>query len=254
MIGGFEYDDSITTQRSVLSVLKLLRPASVVGHRMIRIGRIYDGGYVMIDDFAGCDAAYSFGISNEVSWDRQMADYGLDIYQYDHTIDQLPEQHSRFKWHKIGIAAEPDSESRLDTLANLVAANGHADADLILKCDIEGFEYEMFASTPSGVLNRFRQIVVEMHNFERLTDLNYAKMVFDALSNLSLTHQVVHVHANNHCGYAILGATPVPSVLEFTFARKTNYQFRTCVTTFPTELDAPCYPLRADYSLGTFAF
>ncbi len=254
MIGGFEYDDSVTTQRSVLSILKLLRPANVVGHRMVRVGRVFDGGYVMIDDFSGCGAAYSLGISNDVSWDRQMADYGLDIYQYDHTIDELPEQHARFKWHKTGIAAETDVGARLETLPNLVVANGHADLDLILKCDIEGSEYGMFTSTPSKVLNRFRQIVVEMHQFERLTDLNYAKTVYEALCNLSVTHRVVHVHANNHCGYAILGATPVPSVLEFTFARKESYEFSTCVTTFPTELDAPCYPYRADYSLGNFAF
>ena len=174
--------------------------------------------------------------------------------QYDHTIDGLPEENNRFKWHKVGIAAEADPAARLDTLNNLVVANGHADAELILKCDIEGYEYEMFASTPSNILGRFRQIVVEMHGFDNLTDLNYAKKVHSAISNLCKTHRVVHVHANNHVDYAILGAIPLPCVLEFTLVRKDRYEFAPCLTTFPTELDAPCYPLRADYCLGTFAF
>ena len=66
---------------------------------LLRIGRAYDGGYVMVDDFDNC-VAYSFGISDDVSWDFDIAKRGIDVYMYDHTIDSLPVYDERFHFFK----------------------------------------------------------------------------------------------------------------------------------------------------------
>ena len=39
-----------------------------------------DGGYVMLDDFAGVTAALSFGIDVNCSWDMQIAERGINVY------------------------------------------------------------------------------------------------------------------------------------------------------------------------------
>ena len=69
----------------------------------ILIGEKRDGGYVLLDDFKNIKIAYSFGISNNIHFDKELADKGIDVYMYDHTINQLPFNNSRFHWKKIGI-------------------------------------------------------------------------------------------------------------------------------------------------------
>ena len=48
-------------------------------YRLIRIGRKNDGGYIMADDLRG-SVAYSFGISDDPSWDLAMAEHGYSVY------------------------------------------------------------------------------------------------------------------------------------------------------------------------------
>ena len=79
----------------------------------MRLGAANDCGYVCLDDFHGVVAALSLGIAAEVSWDAEMADRGLVIYQYDHTVEGPPHPHANFRFHRrqIGASASQDSES-----------------------------------------------------------------------------------------------------------------------------------------------
>lgn len=250
---GFVYDDSQRVQRVVRPLLAALRPMRVPGTAKIRVGKDFDGGYVMLDDFAGVRAAYSIGICNDVSWDTCVADRGIDVFQYDHTIDRLPERHPRFHWFRTGLAAVPSSG--MDTLPRLVAANGHDDgSDLVLKCDIEGCEWEVFGSIDPAFLRRFRQIVLEIHDLHRLVEPEFLATVSKAVVALTTHHAVVHVHGNNYRPVAIVGGIPLPSVMEITLARAAGREMVPETDTFPTPLDMPCDPGRADHLLGTFAF
>jgi hypothetical protein len=250
---GFVYDDSDHVQRTVLAILKQLHPMRAVDHEKIRIGKECDGGYVMLDDFGGITAAYSFGICDEVSWDLSMAERGIEVFQYDHTIDDLPLQHPRFYWVKKGLGASVTAE--LETLPRLLELNGHRGrSDLLLKCDIEGCEWEVLAALPAECLRHFKQIVLEIHFLERLTDPAFATLVERAVGVLTADHRVVHVHANNHRPYSIVGGVPLPSVLELTLARTIDVRLESTDEVFPTPLDTPCYRGRTDYQLGAFRF
>lgn len=250
---GFVYDDSDAVQQRVLSILRRLEPWKAKDFPKIRIGKECDGGYVMLDDFTNIGAAYSIGICDEVSWDLAMAERGIEIFQYDHTIDALPLAHDRFHWSKTGLGPQPMAD--LETLPRLLARNGHhGRSDLLLKCDIEGCEWDVLASLPEDCLRHFRQIVIEVHFFERLTQPDFAALVERAVRTLTADHRVVHVHANNHRPYAVVGGVPLPSVLELTLARTQDVQLEKSDEIFPGELDSPCYRGRADYQLGTFRF
>ncbi len=73
------------------------------GYEKCRVGRERDGGYVMVKPFSREKIAYSLGIAADVSWDLEMADADYQIYQYDHTINALPEQNKSFHWKKVGV-------------------------------------------------------------------------------------------------------------------------------------------------------
>lgn len=247
-------DYSPVTRAAVKDILGRFAPNDCTGISKARYGRLYDGGYVMAEDFDGVSTAFSLGIDHDVSWDLDMAGKGIKIFQYDHTIERLPETHSLFKWEKTAIVPERLGPG-FKTLADVVAENSTlADQDLILKCDIEGFEWPVFSQCGSDLLARFRQIVIETHAFHILTNPGHAELIRRAAVNLSANHRVVHVHANNYAPWAILGGIPVPTVLEFTLLRKDRGIFKPSTLEFPTELDMPNDVSRVDYPLGKFRF
>ena len=73
-----------------------------------------DGGYVMLSSFKENGIAYSFGISNDVTWDNIMAELGYNIWQYDHTINALPYERKEFHWFKEGVSGEDLSDKPLN--------------------------------------------------------------------------------------------------------------------------------------------
>lgn len=250
---GFVYDDSAVVQERAGTILRRLEPMRATQHGKIRIGKEADGGYVMLDDFTGIGAAYSIGICDEVSWDVAMAERGIDVFQYDHTIDRLPVEHPRFHWSKTGLG--PRTTAELETLPRLLDRNGHHGRDdLLLKCDIEGCEWDVLAGLPDDCLRHFRQIVIEIHFLERLADPEFAAVVERAVAVLTAGHRVIHVHANNHRPYSLVGGIPVPSVLELTLVRTRDVGLETSDELFPGPLDSPCYKGRADFRLGAFRF
>ena len=239
---------------NVREILSLLTPFRVKDYRKIRVGGFTDGGYVMIDSFPAQSKAYSLGVGGDVSWDLDMASREIDVYQFDHTVNAPPSSHKRFKFSKMGIAAEPSPEGPFETLDNLISANNHTRSNLILKMDIEDAEWQVLTGTGSETLNLFSQIVVEFHGLARLFQTPWQDAMKSALAKLRRTHVPFHVHGNNWGSYAIVSGVPVPDVLEVSFANRSMYNFEVNQEHFPTPLDRPCKLDTEDFYLGTFSF
>jgi hypothetical protein len=238
-------------------LIQLLSPMDISGASYRRVGRDYDGGYIMLDDFAArcIDAAYSFGISNDVSWDEDIAGLGIDVFMYDHTIEELPRQHPRFHFFRKGVSGKPSDEG-LATLSTLVAENGHQGSkNLMLKMDIEGYEWSVIEETPSDVLNQFSQIVIEFHGLNPDETPANLTRIFVALEKINKTHQSIHVHANGFCNVSWLCELTLPDVIEATYVRRSDYrdQFIPNKRSFPTNIDQPTFPWLPDVYLGLFA-
>jgi hypothetical protein len=237
------------------SLLPMLRPQTLLGSRKLRTGRAFDGGYIMIDDFIGIEAAYSIGINDDVSWDVDVADRGIPVFQYDHTIEAVPAEHPLTRWRKIGLAAVADPAASLATLPQMIAENGHGGSrDLILKCDVEGHEWAVLGALPAASLQQFRQIVMEIHCFNFLGDPAWAELIKQGLASLTASHNLVHIHGNNYAEWSVVGGIPVPSVMEVTLMRQDMGDFIDSEEIFPTALDMPCNPDAPDYFLGRFTY
>jgi hypothetical protein len=212
------------------NIYNILCPMSVVGHKKIRIGKKADGGYILLDDLKNIKIAYSFGISREISFDKELADKKIDVYMYDHTIKSLPFENSRFHWKKIGLSGIISNKTNLKTLPELLKENGHSkENDIILKIDIESHEWEVFQNLPTNILNKFKYIVGEFHISKR-KKFNY----YNILEKLELTHQIFHLHCNN-CSNEIIyfeGYYICP-FLEISFIQKEGYNFSKFNSSFP---------------------
>lgn len=249
------HDLSPSVTPMALGALRMLRPYKLDDSQKIRVGRFFDGGYVMVDRFSGVEGAYSLGINDDVSWDLDIAAHGIPIFQYDPTIEALPEQHDLFNWKPVWIGGKVDQTTNTETLESLIEQNGHKDCNnLILKCDIEGGEWPLLQATPNHILRQFKQMVFEIHNLGFLATPFDANNVRRALLNLTASHHVVHVHANNLAGWLVVGGIPVPGCIEVTLVRKDEGVFTVSDEKFPSAIDMPCDPGQADLYLGGFDY
>ena len=125
------------------NIYNLLSSKEVLGYKKIRIGNNNtDGGYILLNDLKNIKIAYSFGLDFEISFEKELADRNIDVFMYDHTINKLPFENSKFHWKKIGLGGKNTREN-MTTLPELIKENGHSNKEnMILKLDIESYEWD----------------------------------------------------------------------------------------------------------------
>ena len=242
--------DLVTDKNYYKKLKKILEVKKVPGYELIRMGNTdKDGGYPMLKSFWQNNIAYSFGINNDVSWDDSMANLGYDIFMYDFTIDALPYERKEFHFFKEGIAGTNDGDPLLKTLKYFIDRNGHSkEKNMILKMDVEGWEWDFLGTVDTKTLNQFDQILIEFHD---LVSSPNPKRYLKLLKKLNKTHQLVHIHGNNCSHQVKIGDTVFANVMEVTYVKKDKYNFADDEELFfPTKLDFPNDKGRPDVPLG----
>ena len=236
---------------SILKLLTALSPKKCDTLSKVRVGLSADGGYVLPDDFDGVQGMLSIGVGPDVSFDHALAQKGIPSYQYDHTVEKNPIDHELFHFHKQGWAAETSGD--FVSLGDMLERNHLSDKnDLILKFDVEGAEWDAFASISMDTLSKFRLIVCELHDFTRLYDAHFFAKAHDVITKLTRHHTCVHTHANNYGGISLLHGMAMPRVMEFSFIRNDRDTFSPSCDPIPGPLDIPNNPNEPDYVLRLF--
>jgi len=246
-----------TTYKRCAEIISLLTPMDVIGGKYVRLGSDHDGGYVMLDNFLKqkVEAVYSFGVGKDISWDEAIANYGADVFLFDHTVEQLPRNHPKCFFYKTGLTGKQKGNNS-KTLSELITKNGHtACKNMIMKMDIEGCEWDVLSDVSSDVLSQFSQIIVEFHGISSsVYSKDYLK-ILEALKRINLTHQSVHVHGNNYLDVLWVDNLVVPNALEVTYIRRADVNDNLVKNKrqFPTELDQSNSSDFADIYLGDFS-
>ena len=236
---------------ALVGLVALLKPQRARGMDKIRIGSNRDGGYVMLDDFSGIDAALSLGVGPEVSWDYAIAERGIPVWQFDHTVAALPGTHPLFHFEPKRIVANLSSPKDV-TLASLLEQQG--EKQIIVKMDIEGTEWEVLAQLDPSLLSGCRQLVVECHHFLSIPVPAWRSQAQQALTSLAKDFGVIHVHANNLSKHIVSDGLTLPDSLEVSFANRRFYELEPTTETFPGPLDRKNNPYFPDIRLGRFQF
>ena len=217
----------IMRQERFLHLARHFRPHAAQGVQKIRAGDGFDGAYVMLDDFRGIDLALSFGVGDLVSWDMEMAQRGVKVWQYDHTVDAPLTTHKLIEFNKLKIAATPEQGAKtIDEI--LASAQVKDDASVILKIDIEGGEWEVLEQCSEASLARFSQIVFEFHGFAKGNDNAWLTRATRVMEKLYKQFAIIHVHGNNWCLPPMVNVSNVyfPDTLEGAFANRKRYNLK----------------------------
>ncbi len=241
--------------KAIFDLLSDLTPYDVPGCGKMRVGSPNDGGYVMLDRLRPSQAVFSYGLSWNIAFEADLARRGHTVFMFDHTIEALPEQHPGLNWFKEGLAAVSAPEQRLFALPDHLARLAPDAWGMILKLDIEGAEWDALAALPAAVLDRFEQIVVELHDFRRAGEPGWRNRAKTVLHKLAQAFTVHHVHGNNHAPLAVVGNMfPVADVIEVSYIRRDLEPRAGLSALLPSYLDAPNDPARPEMPLWFFPF
>ncbi len=242
--------------------LFLEKPASVAGVNsfvemfrsmlvsvdLIRVGGSGDGGYLIPDDLDGVRVCFSPGVDVKATFENELAEsHGIRSFMADASVSEPPVAGDMFEFDPMYLAGMEDDTNI--TLSSWVDRKvGAGDNEMILQMDIEGAEYEVFIETPMAVLKRFRMMILEFHDLERLFDRKMLPLIRAVFAKLSREFSIAHVHANNCRSVVSRDGVDVPRVIEVSFIRNDRVAAIANPAPFllPHELDEMCCPERRD--------
>ena len=241
-------------ERRVLRALSHLMPFDLVDERKLLCGAPGDGSYVLVDRCRPDQNVVSFGVGPSIPFEIALAERGHRVFMFDHTIDELPAIHERCVWIKEGISALPGQEPLLRSLDDHLRRIAPSIEPAILKIDVEGVEWEIFAEMPAETMAGFEQIAFEAHNLQNLGEPQFNELVCRALSRLSERFTLCHVHANNFGYIHLIENLPVADTLELTYIRSDLVQRLPSATFYPTIHDTPNFPELPELRLWFYPF
>ena len=123
------------------------------------------------------------------------------------------------------------TKNNMSSLPELIKENGHSkEENMILKMDIESYEWEVLQDLPINIMKKFKYIVGEFH-FIGNDELQY----YNIFKKIQITHQIFHIHCNN-CGDIInLNNFKICNLLEISFIQKEGYEFTKDSSFYPIE-------------------
>ena len=167
-------------------------------------------------------------------FDKNLADRGIDVYMYDHTIKSLPYNYKRFHWKKIGISGKNKKNKLLKSLEELIIENGHiSEENMILKIDVEHSEWESLRDLPDKILSQFKYILIEYHFYDR-TQLKDISLYYNVIKKINRTHQVFYIRCHNRYFIVKFGNNRICKYLEVSYIiRGKDYYFTKDPTIYP---------------------
>ena len=239
----------MTQRRPLPQDLKFMAP--VIVPDLIRIGKDWDGGYIIsarsVDDATGM---LSLGVNNDWSFDQEWrAQKPHDrIHAYDGTISPtrfdagLRGSYQKFFGNQaehfpvnVGATSCVGQSSFDDVMIRMNRDR------VFLKMDIEGGEWQLTDAIMAHA-SAITGAVIEFHNTHSLRDLFCATM-----RRYQEHFHIIHIHPNTSCGYA---QDNFPTVVEISFLNRDLWSGTdTRLECHVADLDQPNLPDTEDVAL-----
>lgn len=228
----------VTDKELLKSLIKSLHPFQT-DYELIRLGSTGDGGYLVPNDFKGISACYSPGVGSYSTFEDDCSKLGMLVFLADKSVDGPMIKNDSFNFIKkfIGPITYSDTITIDDWVNNCSHDKG---SDLLLQMDIEGDEYLTIINMSEFLLKRFRIIIIEFHQLEKLFNKEFYTIAARVFQKILHNHVCVHIHPNNYSKITKYEDIQIPGTAEFTFLRKDRISHLIPATIFPHPLDHDC--------------
>jgi hypothetical protein len=212
------------THEQLSDFFNLLRPISLDRNDLARFGSDSDGGYVIESKTLKGAHVISLGVGDNISFDLAVAKVAKTITLYDHTIQKLPSEIPNAIFVPKKVVANVMDRNHEVSLEELLDVYTYEDK-VLLKIDIEGYEWEILSSIDWRKYPQVIQIVIEFHGIlQKSKNFQTFEMVA-LLKKLRANFEVINFHPNNYGDFEVFLNIPVPDVVEVTLIRKDKLRF-----------------------------
>ena len=202
-------------------------------------------------DLSGVKALFSPGVGENIEFDLEIASRGIPVYLADNSVDLDVSSFPLVNFRKQHLAVI-DSTDEI-TLGYWMESSGFApnlSESFILQMDIEGAEWEIGKNLDPQTLGRFKVILVEVHELQKVFTKAGLEEVSSWIDRLTTTHKIVNAHINNgdllvtYCGIS------VPPLVELVFLRDDCFSVLEEEEEIPHPLETPNDPSFKQYPLA----
>ncbi|MFD3189132.1 FkbM family methyltransferase [Sedimentitalea sp. HM32M-2] len=234
----------------VRALFSLFQPFDT-GIPLIRIGGDHDGGYLLPDDLDGIVASFSPGVDVTVTFDAEIAERGIPCFMADASVQGIAVDHPLLTFDRlfVGATTEGDVISMQDWIGKYAPPEG----DLLMQMDIEGAEYDTIMAMRDADLDRFRIIVLELHDLQDAFVTGGNARLGAFMRRLTERFVICHIHPNNYARVATIDGISFPTLPEVTLLRRDRVRADLQPTDqIPHPLDQPNVPENPDWACPRF--
>tara|TARA_Y100000591_G_scaffold309425_1_gene310724 strand:+ start:147 stop:944 length:798 start_codon:yes stop_codon:yes gene_type:complete len=238
--------------KSLLKIIKKFKPYNL-GYNLIRIGSKHDGGYLIPNILEKIEFCISPGVDKTVSFERQLLDdYNINSFLLDHTVEADEKFLKDFDFTKKKLSVlSNDNEISLEDFYNQKIKNKSNNG--ILQMDIEGDEYKVLLSTPDSVLKKFKILVIEFHDLDKINNKFNYSIINSLLDKLLNNFSICHIHPNNFSKKInFYKNVYISEILEVSFLRQDLVLFKEKIKYLPHPLDSRNVTDKKDINLKNF--
>ena len=181
-----------------------------------RRGPQFDSGY-MIVELNKFNNIVSGGAGKNIDFEMSFALEGATVSICDPFVDELPVFHKNINHYKI-LLDDIDRSGKREhlSLGGFEDLIGLKSEEInLLKLDIEGSEVNLLGKADVD-LNKYDQIVIELHNLHKITENQFRKRFEVLKSNLLRNHHVIFFNGNNNGLLLNFGPYLIPEIFELT--------------------------------------
>jgi hypothetical protein len=198
------------------SLKKLIQLKSDVSD-LIRLGSVYDGGYVVSrTGLEKADVLYTYGVSDNFDFEKDFSRIypNKTAKMFDPTVD-VPTGNGSIIFVKEGLYA---NDGKCTTFEDHVARFGDQQRNIFLKIDTEGAEYPFFEAANASVFASVTAMAVEFHDLGNPDIFERFKSIIEKICR---NYDIVHIHSNNTARLFDAGGLLLfPAIPEISFLRK----------------------------------
>lgn len=192
------------------SLFEMVQPVALTNCQLERFGETHDGGYLMCANLLGrVQSGYSYGIAGYDKWGCDISTkQKVKLHQYDcfnTTEPECPDGDTVFHAECVAGTAKTEDGRFFDTIKNQFAKNGESAKRIVMKIDVEGYEWDSFLVAPDEVFEQIDQMAVEFHWVPDQRVEKY-QAVMQRLKDFFL---IAHIHFNN--ASCVGGLDPFPT-------------------------------------------
>jgi hypothetical protein len=241
-----------TDDKKIEDFFKMFRPYDL-GYDLIRIGSENDGGYLVPDILDEINTCISPGVGHTNSFEKDLEKRGIRSFMLDHTIDPNSNLVKDFDFTKKKLNIYNDINNI--TLDSFCSSKLKKEDNPILQMDIEGDEYLNILSSSNEILSKFKIIIIEFHNLERITNKFLFEFYSGSINKILKHFDVCHIHPNNgNRNFTVTNKLKIPQVLEVTFLNKKLSKIKKTITSLPHKLDNKCDKNKPEIILDNIFF